>query len=82
MFATTTKKEEIWKKKFGKNLLKLIYQQNFKSAYDFWINTNIGDDISRSYLSYLVNGKRDPRAYLISKLAKALRVKVNDLFDI
>lgn len=69
------KKEEV-QKRFGKRLAELrtskrITQEDF--AFEL--------DVDRTYVSYIERGKRNPSLFMVSKIAKALKVNLSELFE-
>ena len=69
-----SKEDEKWLKGLGSNIEKLIKQKGYDSPYNFWIEA-VGDDISRSALNYILNGRVDVKVTTIRKLANALGVE-------
>jgi len=61
--------------RFRKRLRQLV-SEKFGSLDRFYLET----DFSKGHLSQILNGKRSPSLATIVKLAKALDVKVADLF--
>ncbi|HSW88905.1 MAG TPA: helix-turn-helix transcriptional regulator [Candidatus Saccharimonadales bacterium] len=75
--AINQEDKEKLQKKFGKRLAEIrnekeITQENF--AFEAGVD--------RTYISYLERGKRNPSLYMLSRLAKALRVSLNELTNI
>jgi transcriptional regulator with XRE-family HTH domain len=69
------RKEEV-QKRFGKRLSELrnskdMTQENF--AFEL--------EVDRTYVSYIERGKRNPSLFMLSKIAKALRVNLSELFE-
>lgn len=64
------------KEKFGLKIRFLRESKGYSSEY----LANIAN-IDRTYISDIENGKRNVSLLIIEKLAKALEVKIKDLFD-
>lgn len=69
------KKEEV-QKKFGKRLAELRASKNITQE-----NLSFELDVDRTYISYIERGKRNPSLYMLSKIAKALRVHLSELTE-
>jgi len=65
-------------KELGDNIALVIAKKGYKSAYDFWIH-EIGDDISRSALHYVLKGRKDPRYTTLLLIAQKLQVDIKEL---
>ncbi len=61
---------------FRKKLRQLVLEK-YGSLDRFYLET----DFSKGHLSQILSGKRSPSLATIVKLAKALEVRVADLFD-
>lgn len=75
-----SKAEDVWLASLGIQISKLIKKKGHNSPYEFWIN-DIGDEISRANLNYVLNGRVDMKATTLKKIADALGVEYSDLFD-
>jgi transcriptional regulator with XRE-family HTH domain len=75
-----SKSNAVWQVALGQHLERLILSKGYDSVYDFWVQ-EIGEDISRSTLSYIVNAKVDAKATTLKKIADALGVKPKELLD-
>ncbi|QYS89356.1 helix-turn-helix domain-containing protein [Flavobacterium davisii] len=64
------------KERFGLKIRTLRESKGYSSEY----LANISN-IDRTYISDIENGKRNVSLLIIEKLAKALEVKIKDLFD-
>ena len=64
------------KEKFGLKIRMLRENKGYSAEY----LANISN-IDRTYISDIENGKRNVSLLIIEKLAKALEVKIKDLFD-
>ena len=64
------------KEKFGLKIRALRESKGYSTEY----LANISN-IDRTYISDIENGKRNVSLLIIEKLAKALEVKIKDLFD-
>lgn len=63
-------------KKFGKRVAELRNKKNItQEKFSFEIG------VDRTYVSYIERGKRNPSLYMLYKFAKALNVKLSDLFS-
>ncbi len=62
--------------RFRKKLRQLVLEK-YGSLDRFYLET----DFSKGHLSQILNGKRSPSLATIVKLAKALDVRVADLFE-
>lgn len=69
------RKEEV-QKKFGKRLAELRANKNITQE-----NLSFELDVDRTYISYIERGKRNPSLYMLSKIAKALRVNLSELTE-
>lgn len=70
--------EERWLKALGNHIRQLIETKGYKSPYEFWVN-NIGDQISRTTLNYILTGAVDVKATTLRKIARALGVNPKDI---
>ena len=73
-----TPEDQRWLKELGVHIADLIKKQGFQSPYDFWVNA-VGDQISRTTLNYILNGEVDVRVTTLRKIARALKVKQQDI---
>lgn len=62
--------------KFGQKITKLRLEN--KHTIEYLANIS---DIDRTYISEIEKGKRNISLNIIEKLAKALEVKIQDLFE-
>lgn len=69
------KKEEV-QKRLGKRLAELRASKNITQE-----NLSFELDVDRTYISYIERGKRNPSLYMLSKIAKALRVHLSELTE-
>lgn len=64
------------KEKFGKKIKSIREEKNYSIEY----LSNIAN-IDRTYVSDIEKGTRNVSLLIIEKLAKALNVRIQDLFD-
>ena len=74
------RKEARWLRDFGNNLTRLVSERGYESVYSFWLEKG-SESFSRSYLNYVVAGKRNPKATTLVELAELLDVEVTSLFE-
>ena len=79
MAKIKTTKDEKWLKDLGENIKIAILKCGFKSPYEFWINTKIGDCITRAGLNRIITGQSDTKITTLKHIAKALKVNICDL---
>jgi transcriptional regulator with XRE-family HTH domain len=80
LVKTTKKADEQWQKAFAKHLKQLIKEKGYTSAYDFWVQ-ECGEHISRANLDNILNGRVDPKASTLRKLAESLDISFDSLVD-
>ncbi|MBY0517507.1 MAG: helix-turn-helix transcriptional regulator [Bacteriovoracaceae bacterium] len=72
--------DEQWQKAFAKRLRTIIEEKGYTSAYEFWLQ-ECGEDISRSNLDNILNGRVDPKISTLQKLAISLGMTLQELLD-
>lgn len=72
--------DEQWQKAFAKRLKALVEKKGYTSAYEFWLQ-ECGEDISRSNLDNMLNGRVDPKISTLRKLANNLGMTLQELLD-
>ena len=71
---------EQWQKAFAKRLKAIIEEKGYTSAYEFWLQ-ECGEDVSRSNLDNILNGRVDPKISTLRKLANGLGMTLQDFLD-
>lgn len=72
--------DDKWLEALGGHIQTLISKKGYKSPYEFWVQ-EIGDEVSRSTLNYILNGKVDVKITTLRKIAGALGVSVKDMLN-
>jgi len=75
-----SKEDERWLEAIGAHIQKLILEKGYKSPYDFWVQ-QVGDEVSRAALNYVLKGRVDVKATTLRKLALALGVEPKEIFN-
>ena len=84
--VTTTKKSRIkkedsaWLSALGRHIHSKILEKGFKSPYEFWVEA-LGDQVSRASLNYVLNGSVDVRATTLRRIAEALEMDHQEIFN-
>jgi hypothetical protein len=84
--VNTTKKSRIkkedsaWLSALGRHIHSKILEKGFKSPYEFWIEA-LGDQVSRASLNYVLNGSVDVRATTLRRIAEALEMDHQEIFN-
>lgn len=69
-----SEKEEV-QRKFGKRLAKLRGDKITQEKLAFELG------VDRTYISYIERGKRNPSLYILSRMAKVLKISFSELVD-
>ncbi|MGZ3693639.1 MAG: hypothetical protein ACXVBE_08630 [Bdellovibrionota bacterium] len=77
--TSRSKEDQKWLEAVGRRLQKAILAQGYASPYVFWVE-ELGDEISRSTLHYILEGKVDAKGTTYKKIADSLKLPVHELF--
>ncbi|KKR85840.1 MAG: DNA-binding protein [Candidatus Woesebacteria bacterium GW2011_GWB1_41_10] len=75
-FPVDRKEKEVLQRKFGKRLAEVRTEKGITQE-----GLSFETGVDRTYISYIERGERNPSLFMLSRLAKALKVRVNELVD-
>lgn len=75
-FPVDQKEKEVLQRKFGKKLAEVRTEKGITQE-----RLSFETGVDRTYISYIERGERNPSLFMAWRLAKALRVKLNELTD-
>ena len=73
-FPVDRKEKEVLQRKFGKKLAEVRQKKEITQE-----GLSFETGVDRTYISYLERGERNPSLFMLWRLAKALKVKLNEL---
>jgi hypothetical protein len=72
--------DERYLKELGAHIAKEISKKGYVSPYDFWIKKAEGQ-FSRTTLTYILNGRIDPKVTTLRAIARLLKMEPKALLD-
>lgn len=75
-FPVDRKEKEVLQGKFGKRLAEVRTEKGITQE-----KLSFDTGVDRTYISYIERGERNPSLFMAWRLAKALKVKLNELTD-
>ena len=75
-FPVDRREKEVLQRKFGKRLAEMREKKGFTQE-----TLSFEAGVDRTYISYIERGERNPSLFMVWRLAKALKVKLNELTD-
>ena len=76
-FPIDQKEKEVLQRKFGKRLAEVREKKGLTQE-----NLSFETGVDRTYISYIERGERNPSLFMVWRLAKALKVKLNEITDL
>ncbi len=75
-FPVDQKDKAVLQKKFGKRLAEIRTEKGITQE-----GLSFETGVDRTYISYIERGERNPSLFMLWRLSKALKIRINELTD-